>query len=1202
MSQTQSRTKKKKKKGGFKRFLFYSFIVLFVVGVIAAGAGFSFVKRILDDTPEITEYNIDKLLDQNSYLYDKDGNLIQLIQDGRIRTVVGLDKIDQDIIDAFIAIEDKTFYEHNGFNYVRLIGSIVESLQTGRTPAGTSTITQQYARNMYLPGIRTEKSYIRKIKEAYYTVQIEENLDKDQILAAYLNTIDLGSNISGVEAAAQRYFSKNANDVDYIEAAILAGIPKATSTYGPFINIANESVTSEMIVLGDHDDGMKIIFNDGMIDRFKTVIFAMQTNGFIDEAQADYAYEYADSRQIIERFHPGTFTNIKIQSYFEDMVKDEVVTKLMNELKLTREEAINKMYGGGLHIYSTLDVRIQDILTKNYEGEPFNNVFNNDTTNAVIQFQKKYDIDPIGIVGPATIEKMTNLGLVESGALTQSSYQAGMTNDEVIIIKNALESAGFLFRINKNLPSAEAYRDANKNILQLIENSNKTVIGSKRLMNSYNYVVNNEGQYIIHSGEYTIDAAGNITLLKDKSLNFYNVTNPDGSKGIEAFIKDVYKSNPNSERVLVGARNYYSEMVAIDELYIYKGRNLVIPFEYKSFDADNNLVISAAYKQSKPDFYTIDGNGNLMISPDYYGISEQGVIQPQSAMVVIDYHTGELRAVIGGRNVEGRKIYNRAVNPRQPGSSIKPIGVYTPALDKGITVATVFDDVPRYNANGVRWPTNYFDYSAVKYKGIMTVREALNDSNNVVAVKVAETVGVENAIPYLKKFGISTLVTEGAVNDVNLSAVALGGMTNGVTPFDITSAYGAIGNGGTRNETITFTKIVDKDGNVLIDNTPEQTFVVDEPVAYLMQDLMVSASKVGLGKRAAIRPGNVGIPVAGKTGTTSNKNDAWFVGYTPYYVAGLWIGNDIQVSLTNGSSSSADFWKVIMTEIHEGYADKAFKTPEEVGLIAMNVDNKSGKIPTALSYRDPEGNTIIREYFIPGTQPTEEDDIHVAVTTCSESGKLITQYCPSRTHVSKVVRVRLDPNYDPNAKGYHYAIADDAYTVPRSYIQGSVVSSAGASDSNFCFIHTEVPWTAQAAANKLSGVPMYQFGSDELLIGQSIIIKTIHHASFKVDAGSRINSKGTIIALDISDPSTLYNVIYPWQIASFELNPDGPQFLLPTTANENESENENGFDVINTTEPPLNTEETDEQGSNNQPITINASDLTTEPATQDDNN
>lgn len=1197
MSQTQSRSKKKKKKGGFKRFLFYSFIVLFVVGVIVAGAGFSYVKRIIDDTPEIKEYNIDKLLDQNSYLYDKDGNLIQLIQDGRIRTVVDLDQIDQDVIDAFIAIEDKTFYKHNGFNYVRLIGSIIESLQTGRTPAGTSTITQQYARNMYLSATKTEKTYIRKIKEAYYTVQIENHLDKNQILAAYLNTIDLGSNISGVEAAAQRYFSKSANDVDYIEAAILAGIPKATSTYGPFINIANESVTSDMTVLGEHDDGMKIIFNSGMIDRFKTVIYAMHTNGFIDQAQADYAYEYADSKQIIERFHPGTFNNIKIQSYFEDMVKDEIVAKLMDKLKLTREEAINKMYGGGLHIYSTLDVRIQDILTKKYEGEPFNNVFNKDTANAVIQFQKKYDIDPIGIVGPATIEKMTNLGLLEDGALTQTSYQAGMTNDEVIIIKNALEAAGFLFRINKNLPSAEAYRDANKNILQLIENSNKTVIGSKRLMNSYNYVINSQYEYVIHSGEYTIDDAGNITLLKNKSLNFYNVTNPDGSKGIEIFIKDVYKSNPNSERILVGARSHYSEMVAIDELYIYKGRNITIPFEYKRYDDDKNLIISAAYKQANPNFYKIDANGNMLISPDYYSISEQGIIQPQSAMVVIDYHTGELRAVVGGRNVEGRKIYNRAVNPRQPGSSIKPIGVYTPALDKGVTVATVFDDVPRYNDNGVRWPTNYFDYSAVKYKGIMTVREALHDSNNVVAVKVAEYIGVDKIIPYLEKFGITTLVTEGAVSDVNLSAVALGGMTNGVTPFDITSAYGAIGNGGTRNETITFTKIVDKDGNILIDNTPEQTFVVDEPVAYLMQDMMISGCKVGLGKRAAIRPGNVGIPVAGKTGTTSNKNDAWFVGYTPYYVAGLWIGNDIQVSLTNGSSSSADFWKVLMEEIHEGYADKAFKTHQEIGLVAMNVDNKSGKIPTALSYRDPEGNTIIREYFIPGTQPTEEDDIHVEVTMCSESGKLITPYCPSRTHVTKVLRVRLDPDYDPNAKGYHYAIADDEFTIPRSYIEESVVSSSGTSDSNFCFIHTEVPWTAQAAADKLPDVPMYPFGSDELLIGQSIIIKTIHYSSIKVDAGSRINSKGTIIALDISDPSTLYNVIYPWQIASFELNPDGPQFSLPTTEDETNDAGENGFDIIDTTtESPLDTEE-----SNSQPITINASDLTTEPTTQDDN-
>ncbi len=1172
----------KRKRGGLLNFLLYTFLFILVIGLIGGALIFSKVKSIIDDTEPITDYNIETLLAENSYLYDKDGNFIENIQSNYIRTIVSYDQIDKDIIDAFVAIEDKTFFEHNGFNYIRLIGSIIEALQTGEDPKGTSTITQQYARNMYLPDTKFERSYIRKTKEAYYTLQIEEHLNKEQIITAYLNTIDLGANVQGVQAATQRYFSKDANNVDYIEAAILAGIPKANSTYSPFINILASDVTDDMIVLGDYDEEMKIIFNEKMIPRFKTVINAMRVNGYISQEEADYAIEYAESRQIIERFAPGAFVRENITSYFSDMVKEDVVQTLMKELGLSEEAAKRKLYGGGLRIYSTLDLNMQKILDRNYNAEPFSTEFDAETRKAVVSFQNKYGIDAVGVIGPQTIAKMDELELIDASKLNEESYQVGSVGEDVIVLKEALEKDGVLFRKNDNLPYCIAYRDGYRNILGLRENNSKAVVGSKIILSYYDHVINDRDEFVIQSSDYKLTENGDLVLLKNRALNFYTVTNPDGTSGIEAFLKDAYKVNEDSVKRLRGASNFYAEKVSVAELYIFNGGTIAIPFEYKRFDDNKNLIISKDFLKDKNDFYRLDENGNLCINETYYTLAKTGIIQPQSAMIVIDYHTGELRALVGGRNVSGKKIYNRAINPRQPGSTIKPLAVYTPALDNGITAATVFDDVPRYTASGRRWPQNYFESAAIKHKGIMTVREAVYDSNNVVAVKVADTVGVENCIPYLEKFGITTLVTEGDVNDKNLASVALGGMTRGISALEMTAGYGAIANGGIRNETITFTRITDREGNLIIDRKPEKTYVVDEQVAYVMQHILESGGTLGHAKRAVLRPGNVGIPIAGKTGTTSNKNDAWFIGFSPYYVAGMWIGNDIQVSLSKGSYSAADYWQKIMIEIHEGLPDKSFKTPEEVGLIAMTVDSKSGKIPTPLSYADPQGGNIITEYFIPGTQPTEKDDVHVEVTVCSESNKLITEFCPERTHVSRVYRTRLDDDYDPYAYGNHYVIGDEQFTIPKSQIpllgtEGSAPEDSGGTEGVYCYIHTSNPWTAQRTIDLLAGTPVAANADGSYVIKASIIVTNIYDVPFKVDAGSIIDAHGTITAYDSTNNESAYTFIYPWQIKEFSTNPDGPSYTPPTTeatTDDEETTNNETTTGVETTTSEAGTEET----------------------------
>ncbi len=1161
--------KKAKKKGRFGRALLYTFFALLVVGIIGAGAVFALVKSILADTPPITNYDINTMLSENSVVYDFEGKVLDKVQDGGVRTIVQYNEIDEDIRNAFVAVEDKTFFTHGGFNYVRLVGAVIEAVGKGGSPSGTSTITQQYARNMYLPETKFAKGqagYVRKIKEAYYTIDLEKHMSKAEILTAYLNTIDLGANVQGIQAASQRYFSKDASDVDYIEAAILAGIPKASSKYSPFTIKRNEEITPDDQVLGEHNIEYSIIFNESMISRYKTVIYLMHQNKVITDAE----YETAKSVDLKTKLVPGKFVNEEISSYFIDMVKDDVIKALMTQQKMTQEAATRAIYNDGLQIYSTIDVAMQKKLEQAYKADAFTTKFDVATRRGVVAFQKKYALGTDGVAGPNTIKKLAELQLLDISLITQKTFKEGMVHEEVILLKEALEKDGLLYKRNDSLPTIEVYKDAKGNILSPTKDDDDKVISTRIVLNKYDVIIDENEAFVLPAGDFKVDNQGNLVLMKNKALNFYKVKG-----GYEIFIKDAYKSDPNYERRIGDGGPLYAEKVSIQEMYIFKGRSIKVPYEKKSMNDNKEVVIDSSFMKENPDFYTIDADGALHIKKDYFDISKTGIIQPQSAMVIIDYRSGELRAIIGGRNITGQRIYNRALNPRQPGSSIKPLGVYLPALDSGLTAGTVFDDVPKYDNNGRRWPQNWYDSKEFKYWGILTMREALEWSNNVIAVKIAEKLGVDKSYEFLKKLGFTTLVDTGDVNDKNLSAVALGGMAQGLTPLEVTSAYGAIANGGIHNSTITFTKVLDKNGNVLLDNTAEKTFIVDEPVAYMMHDMMYTGALRGLAKSAAFKKGNVGIPIAGKTGTTSSKHDAWFVGYSPYYVGGIWIGNDMQVPLSDGSGFAALFWKDIMGSIHADLPDKAFKTHEEIGLISMNIDSKSGKIPTALSASDPQGNTIIKEWFIPGTQPTEKDDVHVQVVTCKDSGKLATPFCPESSKVSRVMRVRLDADFNPLANLKEgqgpFAIRDGQYTVPRSAITPSADADyaelALNPNSRYCPLHTGVTHDAQTTASLLIGVETQDQGGGQKIITQSIIIKTIHESLINIDAGSRINGSGTIIGTDGT-------AIYPWQIASFTMNPNGPSYIPEPTTEETfpDGYGEPTTSPENPTEPPLTTE------------------------------
>lgn len=380
---------------------------------------------------------------------------------------------------------------------------------------------------------------------------------------------------------------------------------------------------------------------------------------------------------------------------------------------------------------------------------------------------------------------------------------------------------------------------------------------------------------------------------------------------------------------------------------------------------------------------------------------ETGTLQPEAAMVIIDNNTGQIKAVMGGRSLKVRRGLNRATqSPRQPGSSIKPLAVYAPALDNGYTVGTVIDDAPV--AFGTYSPNNYDR----KFSGLVTVREAIQRSLNVIAVKIVQDIGIERSVEYLQNFGISTVKLSGKTNDKNLPALALGGMTNGIKPVELAAAYNVFPNKGVYTQPVSFTKVLDRHGNVLLDNTPEKHKVISEQVAYLMIDIMKGVVRGGTGGNAALS----NIPVAGKTGTTSDLKDAWFVGYTPYYTAAVWMGHDEPKKMNfTGGSYPAKLWKEVMQEIHKDLPRKDFKKPS--GLVAVDICTESGKRPSELCALDQRGATIRSELFIKGTEPPVDSicDIHVIKDICIESNKLASEYCPPSSVRSKVFTQRPEP-------------------------------------------------------------------------------------------------------------------------------------------------------------------------------------------------
>lgn len=434
--------------------------------------------------------------------------------------------------------------------------------------------------------------------------------------------------------------------------------------------------------------------------------------------------------------------------------------------------------------------------------------------------------------------------------------------------------------------------------------------------------------------------------------------------------------------------------------------------EFKYYDEQTML----SYYQSADKNYTINFNSQeeALAAVERYKneIMEEGdtvpengqnityTIQPQAALTVIDQRTGEVKAMVGGR---GEKTANRTLNRatdsvRQPGSTFKVLAAFAPAIDTGqMTIASVEDDAPYSYTNG----TPLKNYNN-KYLGFTSIREAITQSINVVTVKTLTDIGIDTGYHYLvDRFGFTTM----SDRDHN-EALALGGITNGVKNLELTAAFASIANGGTYIKPRMYTKIVDHDGKVLIDNEPKEHEALQETTAWLLTNAMQDVLTEGTGRLASFD----GMPLAGKTGTTTKDKDALFAGFSPYYSCVVWGGYDDNSSQEAISISYPKLiWRAVMSRIHEGLAYKEFDMP--AGIVSAEVCKKSGMLPKdGVCQHDPRGDMVVTEYFAEGTVPEEPCEHHTSARICPSSGMLAGPYCPGGAYASSVRIVGGSPD------------------------------------------------------------------------------------------------------------------------------------------------------------------------------------------------
>ena len=642
---------------------------------------------------------------------------------------VSYPEIPQHLIDAFVAIEDKRFFEHNGVDWYRTAAASLNLLTGGSRRFGASTITQQVIKNV--TG-NNEVSLTRKLQEILWALDLERSMDKTEILELYLNVISFSDNCVGVSDAARHYFSKTPAELTVAEAATIAAITNSPSYYNPIRNPQNN------------------------LDRRNLILSEMRAQGYLTDEEYDRAVAEPLSLSVTDNPDGGEGIN----SWYVDMVIEDVIGDLMAEYNLSRSAASGLVYSGGLRIDMAMDEEIQK-----------------------------------------TVE--------------------------------------------------EYYRTA--------------------------------------------------------------VQTPRNEKGERA----------------------------------------------------------------------------------------------QSALIVIDPRTGDILGVAGAVGEKnGNRVQNFATQTkRPPGSTIKPISVYAPALEMGlIDWASVYDDVPvEFGTNGrAAWPKN----ANGVYRGLTNISYAVAHSTNTVAVRVLGEVGLENAYRTAKeRFHLESLVSTGTVNDCDVAALALGQLNYGVTLRELTTAYTVFADAGVYHPCRSYYRVTDAQGNILLSKPDAGEIVISSANAAIMTKLLEGVVKEGTSSVITL---DRTVECAGKTGTSGDDHDRWFIGYTPDLICGVWCGYEYPEPL-QGRNLCTQIWNRVVSDIvAEQGSRKSFEVPSSI--IQVSYCKDSGMLPCDACAKDARGARYEMGWFEKGKEPTAFCDCHVLVEYDTEHGGICHGYCPEETR-GEVALIRVERHF-----------------------------------------------------------------------------------------------------------------------------------------------------------------------------------------------
>lgn len=496
----------------------------------------------------------------------------------------------------------------------------------------------------------------------------------------------------------------------------------------------------------------------------------------------------------------------------------------------------------------------------------------------------------------------------------------------------------------------------------------------------------------------------------------------------EAYQKELVLNLPGSSEEkdesssdLSGVNSWYADMVIED----------VINDLMEEYDYSEKMAAILVYNGGLNIYSLVDPEIQTILEESFMDESifpETGSgIKPQCSAIVIDPYTGDVLGVVGAR---GEKTGNRLLNfatqsKRPPGSAIKPLSVYSPAFEQGLlTWSTVLEDTPYQILDNKGWPKN----STNTYRGLINVAYALKVSTNTVAVKMLERVGLQTAFDFCyDTLNMKSMIEYGEFSDgtgytdKGLASLALGQLNYGVTVREITAAYSMFVNSGIYSNPNSYLKVTDSSGNVILENGYEGTVAISEETASIMNKLLEAVPRTG-GTAASITfDSNYDIDVAGKTGSAGDYFDRWFIGYTPYYLCGVWYGYEYPKHIDNISTNPCvKVWDTIMGKVHDTKVianmqegDKYLEFNMSNNLVQCTFCKDSGLLMSEACSHDPRGSRAETGWFVKGTEPTEYCETHIMVDYDYVEGAIACEWCPPQ-NIKQVALIKVDRKFPIN--------------------------------------------------------------------------------------------------------------------------------------------------------------------------------------------